>query len=402
MRMVTRIKLFGKSIIRNLNSLAGRLLPVEDLRASSNFDGLEKIALTKPFALTGEFNGYHYDKQTTSFYWIELFKKGVKMPAFFMLKLPSAYMVGRGVIIFHRKVILESTIFQREYLDKLMINHIILRSLHKKSGRKLGNVIPLLNRLSNNYYHWTTESLTRLAMLSEHSDVDYGAYDIIIAADAPAFVRESLINLFRIPASKIITWHNNDSGSMENCLLLSYPFVRNEETRMTNIYNASLYSVLNAISLKNIPSETDQPEYIIISRANATQRKLLGEIKIVQAFPAIPFKIIYMEQLNYVEQVQLFRNAKVIIAAHGAGLVNLIYVTKKPIVIEIFPSTRKMRDAVLFHQIAWQMDIDYHLLVKEPVNNNQDIEVTDDLISQVCDILLSKGLQRSINNCSTN
>jgi hypothetical protein len=393
MGMITGIKLLGKNVLRSLNSLTGRLLPVADLRLSTNNYGLKKINLTSPATIQGEFTGYQYDKKNVSFYWVDIFKCGVKMPAFFMLKLPGAYMVGRGVIIFNSKVILESTIFQREYLDKLMVNHIVLRSLNKTTGIKLGNVIPLLNKLSNNYYHWTTESLTRLAMFSEYSGEDYRNYDIVIAADSPAFVKESLINLFHVPANRIITWQNTDTGSMQNCVLLSYPFVRDKETKMTNIYNPSLYSTLNAISLKNIPANANGPEYIIISRANAIQRKLLGEEKIIEAFASLPFRVIYMEQMNFAEQVQLFRHAKVIIAVHGAGLVNLIYSTKKPVVIEIFPSTRKMRDAVLFHQIAWEMNLDYHLLVREPVNNDQDIEVTDALISEIKNILTSAGHQ---------
>ncbi|MES1182122.1 MAG: glycosyltransferase family 61 protein, partial [Flavobacterium sp.] len=276
------------------------------------------------------------------------------------------------VLIYNGKVLLESAIFQREYVDKLLANHILFFSLHKKPKAAISNAIPLLDKLSNNYYHWTTESLTRLAAFSEYSGKNYHDYNIIIAADAPAFVRESLTDLFKVKAEKIIPWKNNQSGSIEKCILISYPFIRTEQTVMTNIYNSQLYKLLNTIALKNIKAISDEPEYLVISRKNANQRKLAGEETILPAFPYIPFRIIYTEDMSYIDQVRAFRNAKIIIAPHGAGLVNLVYVTKKTVVIEIFPATRNIRDAGIFHQIARELQIDYHLLIKEPVNNEQD------------------------------
>ncbi len=384
---MTRLKLFGKDILRKLNTSVGNVLPVVDLRGGGNIDGASKTFLTGEAPIKGDIDTYHYDKTAKAPYWIELFREGVTVPPLFMLVLYNVRMVSRGVIIHQNKVLLESAIFQREYLDKLLANHSILVSLYKRQGTTISNAIPLLNKLSNNYYHWTTESLTRLAALSEYSNEDYYDYNIIIAADAPAFERESLIALFKVKEEKIITWKNNDKGIIEKCILISYPFIRTEETVMMNVYNLPLDRLLNTISLRNISSLTNEAEYIVISRKNVNQRKLLGEEKILNAFPAIPFKIIYTEEMSYIEQVRTFRNAKIIIAPHGAGLVNLVYVTKKPVVIEIFPTTRKIRDAGAYHQIAREMEIDYHLLVKEPANDEQDIEITDTILSEIKDIL---------------
>jgi capsular polysaccharide biosynthesis protein len=160
---------------------------------------------------------------------------------------------------------------------------------------------------------------------------------------------------------------------------------------MTNMYNLPLYRLLNTISQKNVPSVSSEPEYLIISRANVRQRKLQGEERIKEAFPNIPFSIIYTEKMSYSDQVTTFRNAKLVIAPHGAGLINLVYVTQKPVVIEIFPTTRKIRDAGAYHQVAREMNIDYHLLVKEPVNDEQDIEINDDLLNELKTILSHYG-----------
>lgn len=385
--MITRIKLFGKSILRSFNNGVGHLLPVVDSRKGETVKGAEKKDLVKGFSIKGDAANYHYNKNEPEPYWITMFRNGVDVPPFFMITLHNAYMVSRGVIIYRNKVLLESAIFQREYLNKLQSNHIFLKTLFVKPKMQLGNVIPLLNKLSNNYYHWTTESLTRLAMFAEYSGDSYKDYDIVIAKDAPSFVKESLVQLFKIQENKIITWRNNEAGAIKKCILLSCPFIRNEKTEMTNVYCLPLYKLLNTISLRNIPSVQNTPEYLIISRANVNQRKLLGDEKIIQAFPSIPFKIIYTEEMSYAEQVTTFRNAKIIIAPHGAGLVNLVYVTKDPLVIEVFPTIRKIRDAGAYHQFARALNINYHLLVKQPVNKDQDIEITDAIISEITAIL---------------
>ena len=47
------------------------------------------------------------------------------------------------------------------------------------------------------------------------------------------------------------------------------------------------------------------------------------------------FKIIKLAQIVFDEQVNIFNNADLILAPHGAGLKNLIYCRKKTVIIEI-------------------------------------------------------------------
>lgn len=366
-------------------------MPIIDARGGGTIAGVETKQLAAPFTIKGSIKSYDYNTKSNPPYWVDLFNNGVNVSGVYYMALQDAAMVGRGVIVYNNKVLLESAIFQMEYLNKLLVNHKIISALVKKPTKQFGKVIPLLNKLSNNYYHWTTESLTRLAAFIEYSGEDYHDYDIIIAADAPSFVRESLIALFGIRPDKIIPWQNTDCGRLEKCVLISYPFIRTEQTVMTNVYNLPLYTLLNKISLKNLPSPSLAPTYIIISRANVNQRKLLGEDTLKEYFAHIPFQIIHTEKMGYVEQVYAFRNAKLVIAPHGAGLINLVYATQKPLVIELFPTIRKIRDAGAYHQVAREMNIDYHLLVKEPVNNDQDIEITEGILTEIKDILSLYG-----------
>ena len=251
-------------------------------------------------------------------------------------------------------------------------------------------VIPLVNKISNNYYHWTSEALTRFAMLKQHCKEDLNEFDILLPENAPEFTKSSLWHLFKWPTKKIIYTKSNDIAIISQCLLASNSFIRSEEIQMTNIYSPQLYKMLNEISLKNIPDDNSiTPQYIIISRRNAVQRKLLYEEKILCVFPQIHFEILYTEKIPFVEQVRIFRNAKIIIATHGAALSNLVYTNKDPLVIEIFSSNRKIRDTILFYQMSRALDIKHCVIVKETLNSDQDVIVDKKLLLQVKDIIYS-------------
>ena len=49
------------------------------------------------------------------------------------------------------------------------------------------------------------------------------------------------------------------------------------------------------------------------------------------------FRKVYLEQMTIMEQVQLFRKASHVIAAHGAGLTNVLFAPKNTRILEIRP-----------------------------------------------------------------
>ena len=64
------------------------------------------------------------------------------------------------------------------------------------------------------------------------------------------------------------------------------------------------------------------------------------------------------------------------------ALLTLFTLTMIPLVFEIFPTNRKIRDAGAYYQIALQRKINYRLIVREPVHE-QDIIVDDELVNMI-------------------
>lgn len=98
-------------------------------------------------------------------------------------------------------------------------------------------------------------------------------------------------------------------------------------------------------------SDTLYPEYIFISRnEDSDRRQILNETELFEKCEVLQkFKKINITDYTLLEQMVLFYNAKFIIAAHGAALINTIFCNKAT-VIEI--SSDFLKKIQLFKHIA--------------------------------------------------
>ena len=308
-------------------------------------------------------NKFNYYGNTP--YWFEF--QNIKLRKIGLSEFNKSIVIGKGIVLnYQGNVILESTIFQKEYLDKLNSNHLILFKSFLRS-KSIEKAIVLSNYLDNNYYHWVMESLGRLALVNEKELKDY---TIVVDINAPKFVTESLIFLFGIDKSKI--FYNSNKKIKVSCLLLpSFPITRNESTDWTNIYFPAVIRKLNEISLIQTYNEEDKTN-LIISRKKATQRRIVNLETFVERYSDLNFKVVFLEEMNFKEQMQLFRNAKIVLSTHGAGLVNLLF-SEEAEVIEFFPTNRTNRDAFYFYQITQALNFKHTTIEYDSFNSEQDL-----------------------------
>ena len=86
-----------------------------------------------------------------------------------------------------------------------------------------------------------------------------------------------------------------------------------------------------------------------------------------------------LTKLTFLETVYLFHNAEVIVGAHGAALVNLIFCLPKTKVIEIKPITHTQ---TVFERLSSINNLDYRLIKTKEVDNDKkdkgDIDLSID------------------------
>ncbi len=335
--------------------------------------------LEKSQAIAIDFSHYHFRENV---YWKEF--ENFDSDDLFYVVIPNANIISKGIVLDSKnQIILESTIFQKEYLNNLYSNHLIFfnKFLPKK---KEVNVISLLNKLDNNYFHWTMESLSRLLLVNEHSFFQH--YRILVKADGLPFVDESLEFLFNIPRENILIKHLEENYEVENALVVSFPHIRNCETQFTNIYIPEIIKKLNKLAHHRLKSRhleiVNGPKNFIISRKNALTRRILNEEVLIENLSDFNFETIVLENLSFEQQVVLFAASEIIIAPHGAGISNIIY-SKNPILFEIFPEERDIRDAFYFTQITAALEIEHHLFLQKSENKKEDMVIADSIIDQI-------------------
>lgn len=112
-------------------------------------------------------------------------------------------------------------------------------------------------------------------------------------------------------------------------------------------------------------------ERIFISREDALHRKLLNEDEVVTTLEKYGFRLIKLSALSFLEKIQLFNSAEVIVSPHGAGLANLTFCNPGTKIIELFPSTYLIP---CFYIISSHLDLDYYYVIGDnvPLYNSQE------------------------------
>lgn len=90
--------------------------------------------------------------------------------------------------------------------------------------------------------------------------------------------------------------------------------------------------------LDRLPPRNETPRRIYISRRSSNMRLLVNEAALERALAARGFVIVHPEVLPVKVQVELFRGARVILGATGAGLANALFAAPEACVIEILPA----------------------------------------------------------------
>ena len=368
-------------INKKISSPFFKFLKIKDFRKNPN----ETITLKPSFNFNVNLSKYSIE--------INPFWKSfeiLKSSPLFYSKIDQAKIISKGIVINKSKeVILESTIFQIEYLNNQNSNHIVVfnKILPTIIDTK---VFSLLNKLDNNYYHWTLESLTRVLLVFEKPF--FKDYKIVIKKEPLPFIKESLKFLFKINEEHIIEKPIYKKIESKEVLIVSFPHIRDHTTQNINVYYPFIIRRINELALKRLSEkniEIKPLQNIIISRKKPNKRVMINEDELLLSLSKYNFKLVRLEKLSFLEQVTLFANANMVIATHGAGITNIIY-SKNATIIELFPENRNIRDAFYFAQITAALEIEHDVILYKEQNERQDVLISDEIILKIKSILKTK------------
>jgi hypothetical protein len=188
-------------------------------------------------------------------------------------------------------------------------------TLNKSNNKSLdGDVYYLDNVFSHHYGHHISDDLPRL--MSVFNKLPTSTRFVVVEP----FRDEKLMSLAALGVKRenIVVVNG---GSEITCERLWYVNPLDDITwNQKNVFQA------RDLIVKHYASDiVDSPSSIYISRQNLSNKRIINETKIIPILEKHNINVIHPEKLSVTNQINIFKNAKLIIGAYGGGLINMMF-----------------------------------------------------------------------------
>lgn len=226
--------------------------------------------------------------------------------------------------------------------------HPIFLSLRQPPVTKIDARVAVLATYfsSQNYSHWMFDLVPRLHLL-ELSGIEY---DKVVVPCEARYQREAL-KLLGIDEKRIIA---DPDLQLEATQLIvpSLPGLIANPQRWACRYHRDRF-------LRYVRSGRPRRRILISRTKPGITRRVTNEEAVFAGLREYGFERVLLEELSFLDQVQLFYDAELIIGPHGAGLTNLLFCREDAAVIELFSPNYVN---VIYWSLANQIGLDYGYL----------------------------------------
>lgn len=194
-----------------------------------------------------------------------------------------------------------------------------------------------------NYYHWLMDGCTRLRL----TEPAITSETLVHAPQTTRFQREFL-QLLGIDPDRIL--------SADRATFHRSPAVVASGRSAGPLVSANIDFLYQRLS-----SEVDSPTQRVLVRRRGN-RQLENFAEVERALQPLGFSSVVLEEMALRDQIELFANAQIVVATHGAGLTNLAFCQSGASVLEIGSAVRPFE---CFYLIAHHRRLNYRLLIGE-------------------------------------
>lgn len=217
---------------------------------------------------------------------------------------------------------------------------------------------------SDNYYHFIFDLLPKLLMISNKII----STDSLVIGDCIP-VGKKIIQELNLNCVKI--FRQSTTIKSKNMIIPFYTIKRQG--------NPDMYSLrlLREYYLKQVSVDIRLEKKYYIVRGRRQGRNITNEDRLIESLSIIGYEPIKLDNLDFIQQLSVFFNAKSILSIHGAGLTNIFICKSKTKIYEIFP---KGFNGDNFRRISNTLHLDYKRYQISPNNARYDISIsTEDL-----------------------
>ena len=241
------------------------------------------------------------------------------------------------------------------------------RGLKPRRTKKCAGLYSSINYcVANNLSHWMLDCLPRIHSLAK---AEPGAKVTLIMPEGLGVVqRESLMAV--LPSNFVVEYFPDNAWlQLETFLWPSLVSGQANFLLPSEYYAAIRDAVFSRLNLPLHPLKTGR---IYISRRRAQIRRVVNEEQVCGLLAAHGFECVELEGLSFRQQVELFHRAEIVVGAHGAGLVWMLFAGNIRLV-ELHPGQQPRNH---YHTLARGLGQEYHFLLH---NEGEDDNFTVDL-----------------------
>jgi len=184
-----------------------------------------------------------------------------------------------------------------------------------------------------NHYHFHAEHLTALLQVEAFAAAKP---DLQVEALVPSYgpKQAEIVELLGIEG--VHSFRTRGSGIRARELL--FPSAVRQLPRVVEPLLASVLQRIRANAAARRPHAGQGPRIVYVSRLDSGIRRMRNEADLVARMRALGAEIFLGRNLSYLDQVLAFRDAKLVIGPHGAGLTNIGFAPPGALTVEIFSS----------------------------------------------------------------
>ena len=190
--------------------------------------------------------------------------------------------------------------------------------------------IAIFGNGSFNYYHWLIEILPA-AFLSQRLGDEFQSYPFLVPEQYEEYssFRDSL-EVFRAGRS-VVAMRADRQYRIDDLVIIDSPVhgpfnLRagiwpevNDYSQNTSVLTAFREIILNALAVSSTTSEQN----IFLARENT--RRNYNQDELIEIAKSFGFEVVFPENLTFLEQLQLFQSASLVVGASGAAWANMLF-----------------------------------------------------------------------------
>lgn len=263
------------------------------------------------------------------------------------IKILKNVRISTNSVAFNYFKIIKETCIGENYQKYQKGFKFFLKFIFPKFNFSKKRFLLITDEWTSNYYHWHIFALKKLLILKEKGLIENSLLFLPKKYQKYKFALPSL-EKFGIKKNQIVFLPKKSNIKVSELALASasqqHPIAFQEISRI----------------LKSAPkTDLNFGDKIYISREGQVLRFVENEKEVVDLLEKYGFKKVIIDKFSYDEQIAICAKIKYLVSPHGAGLTNLLFMSKGASVLEMAAKPYPFKPTTDYYKLASMLGIKY-------------------------------------------